>query len=76
MTAFPDTSFLFALYRPQDNSQTVQARYETMTEAIHTAGLLLFELRQSVRLQVWLHSQTSGASERDGLNCRGGWALR
>ncbi len=32
MNAFPDTSFLFALYRPQDNSPAAQKYYAAMTE--------------------------------------------
>ena len=28
-----------------------------MTEPLHVTGLLLYEFRQSLRLQVWLHTQ-------------------
>ena len=49
MNAFPDTSFLFALYRPQDNSPVARKYYGTMTEPVHVSGLLLYEFRQSVR---------------------------
>jgi len=57
MTAFPDTSFLFALYRPQDNSAAARKHYEAMTEPVAVSGLLLYEFRQSMRFQVWLHAQ-------------------
>ena len=57
MIAFPDTSFLCALYVPQDNSPAAAAHFKTMPEALHVSGLLLYEFRQSVRFQVWLHAQ-------------------
>ena len=55
--AYPDTSFLCALYRQQDNSREAAAHFKTMTEPVHVTGLLLYEFRQSLRFQVWLHSQ-------------------
>ena len=55
MIAFPDTSFLCAFYRRQDNSAAAAAYFKAMPEALHVSGLLLYEFRQSVRLQVWLH---------------------
>ena len=55
MTAYPDTSFLCALYRQQDNSREAAAHFKGMTEALHVTSLLLYEFRQSLRLQVWLH---------------------
>ncbi len=57
MTAFPDTSFLFALYRAQDNSATARKHYDAMTEALSISGLLAFEFRQSMRFQSWLRAQ-------------------
>ena len=57
MRAFPDTSFLFALYRQQDNSQTARKHYDAMREPLHVSTLLLYELRQSIRFQIWLHKQ-------------------
>ena len=59
MTAFPDTSFLFALYRSQDNSAAARKHYDAMTEALTISGLLAFEFRQSMRWQTWLHAQDS-----------------
>ena len=55
MIAFPDTSFLCAMYVRQDNSLTATAHFQKMPEALHVSGLLLYELWQSVRFQVWLH---------------------
>ena len=57
MIAFPDTSFLCAFYRRQDNSSQAAAYFKTMPEALHVSGLLLYEFRQSVRFQVWLHAR-------------------
>ncbi len=57
MIAFPDTSFLCAFYRHQDNSPQAAAYFKAMPEALHVSGLLLYEFRQSVRFQVWLHAR-------------------
>lgn len=69
MNAFPDTSFLFALYRPQDNSSAAQKYYAAMTEPVHVSGLLLYEFRQSVRFQVWLHGHNpkKGIPDKEGV---------
>lgn len=55
MIAFPDTSFLCAIYRRQVNSPVAAAHFKAMQEALHVSGLLLYEFRQSARFQVWLH---------------------
>jgi predicted nucleic acid-binding protein len=57
MIAFPDTSFLRAFYRRQDNSPAAAAHFKAMPEALHVSGPLLYEFRQSVRFQVWLHAR-------------------
>jgi predicted nucleic acid-binding protein len=57
MIAFPDTSFLCALYVRQDNSPEAAAHFKAMSEALHVSSLLLYEFRQSVRFQVWLHGR-------------------
>jgi predicted nucleic acid-binding protein len=69
MNAFPDTSFLFALYRPQDNSPAAQKYYAAMTEPVHVSGLLLYEFRQSVQFQVWLHGNNpkKGIPDKEGV---------
>ena len=53
---FPDTSFLCALYRRQDNSPQAAACFKALSHALPVSGLVLFELRQNLRFQVWLHS--------------------
>ena len=57
MIAFPDTSFLCALYRRQNNSPQAAAYFQSSPEVLHVSGLLLYEFRQSLRFQVWLHAQ-------------------
>lgn len=66
MTAFPDTSFRFALYRQQDNSPVAVTHLQSLAAALPASGLLLYELRQSFRFQVWLHTQNlrKGITER------------
>ena len=68
MIAFPDTSFLCAFYRRQDNSPAAAAYFKALPEALHVSGLLLYEFRQSVRFQVWLHARdkSKGYSQADG----------
>ena len=57
MNAFPDTSFLCAVYRKQANSAMAAAYFATFREPLSVSGLLLYEFRQSTRLQIWLHNQ-------------------
>ena len=57
MTVFPDTSFLCALYVRQENSPAAAACFQKLPGALPVSNLLLFEFRQGVRFQVWLHSQ-------------------
>ena len=57
MIAFPDTSYLCAIYRQQTNSPAAAAHFKALPEALHVTSLLLYEFRQSVRFQVWLHER-------------------
>jgi predicted nucleic acid-binding protein len=57
MIAFPDTSFLCAMYRRQYNSPAAAAYFKAMPEVLHVTSLLLYEFRQSARFQVWLHAR-------------------
>jgi predicted nucleic acid-binding protein len=59
MIAFPDTSFLCALYVQQDNSPAAAACFQSMPEALHVSGLLLYEFRQSFRFQIWLNARNN-----------------
>jgi predicted nucleic acid-binding protein len=55
MIAYPDTSFLIALYRRQTNSPEAAAHFQAMSEPLHVTSLVVFEFRQSIRLQEFLH---------------------
>lgn len=57
MNAYPETSFLCGLYVAQDTSARAAAHYREMTEPLHVTALLLYEFRQSARLQTFLHAQ-------------------
>jgi predicted nucleic acid-binding protein len=48
---------LCALYVQQDNSPAAAACFKAMPEALHVSSLLLYEFRQSVRFQIWLHGR-------------------
>ena len=55
MMIYPDTSFLFALYRLQENSPQAAAYFSAMAGPLEVTTLLLYEFRQSVRFQIRLH---------------------
>jgi thiol-disulfide isomerase/thioredoxin/predicted nucleic acid-binding protein len=68
MTVYPETPFLCALHRRQDNSPEALAQRAAMKDALFVTPLVLFEFRQSVRFQTWLHSKDSrkGSGEKEG----------
>ncbi|HEY3755917.1 MAG TPA: type II toxin-antitoxin system VapC family toxin [Opitutaceae bacterium] len=70
MNAYPDTSFLCALYVPQSTSAAAIAHYRRMTEPLHVSALLLGEFRQSVRFQIFRNSrdQSQGYARKTGLD--------
>ncbi len=55
MKAYPDTSFLCALYRLQANSTEAAAYFAAMPGSLEVTTLLLYEFRQAVRFQIRLH---------------------
>jgi len=67
MNAFADTSFLYALYRPQESSLAADAFLEETREPLHVSSLVLFEFRKSARFQVFRFSKdrTQGFSKRE-----------
>lgn len=69
MIAYPDTSFLCALYVAQSTSATAVSHYQQMKEPLHVSALLLGEFRQSVRFQIFRHSRdaTQGYARKTGL---------
>ncbi len=68
MSCFPDTSFLCAIYRKQDNSAAAAVFFQSLREPLPVSRLLLYEFRQSTRLQIWLHGQNprKGFPEKEG----------
>lgn len=66
MNAYPDTSFLYAIYRKQVNSPAAAAFFQKMPEPLTVSSLLLYEFRQSVRFQA---TRTSGRWRRP-QDCR------
>jgi len=67
--AYPDTSFLCALYVAQSTSAAAIAHYQRMKEPLHVSALLLGEFRQSVRFQIFRHSRdaTQGYARKTGV---------
>lgn len=65
MKFFPDTSFLCALYRIQDNSPRAYAFMESFEGQIVVSSLVLWEFRQSARFQVFQYhkDKTKGFSK-------------
>lgn len=57
MIAYPDTSFLCALYRQQDNSTHALDYRRSMSGPLTVTRLLLWEFRQSVRFQAFRYSK-------------------
>lgn len=68
MTAFPDTSFLCALYRRQVHSPAAIAYMQEARESLPISSLLLLEFRQSVRFHGRLFSldRSKGFSSAEG----------
>ena len=67
-TPFPETSFLCALYREQTNSPLADTLRASISHPLPVSPLVLFEFRQSVRLQVRLrrHNPQLGFGAREG----------
>jgi len=67
--AYPDTSFLCALYVPQSTSSAAIAHYHRMKEPLGVSTLLLYEFRQSVRFQIFrnAHDARQGYPKKAGL---------
>lgn len=67
MRCFTDTSFLCALYREQDNTERADAFMEAFEGEIIVSSLVLWEFRQSARLQVYRYQsdRTKGFSKSE-----------
>jgi hypothetical protein len=57
MIAYPDTSFLCAMFRNQVNSIVAAHHFAKMPEPLHVASPLLFEFRQATRWQAFLNGK-------------------
>jgi predicted nucleic acid-binding protein len=68
-TPFPETSFLCALYRMQEQTPQAIDLRESIADPLPVSALVLFEFRQSVRLQVRLHrgNPQLGFGSKEGL---------
>jgi predicted nucleic acid-binding protein len=55
MIAYPDTSFLCAFYRKQVNSPQAAGYFAVMPEPLYVTSPLLYEFKQSMRWQAYLH---------------------
>lgn len=68
MNPFPDTSFLCALYRTQDNSKRADRIFAELREPLFVSSLLILEFRQSVRFQAGLYKRgrTQGFPQAEG----------
>jgi predicted nucleic acid-binding protein len=62
VNAYPDASFLVALYLRQQNADLANAYAATMTEPIHVTSLLRFETGNAIRRQAWQRQITEGAA--------------
>ena len=69
MIAYPDTSYLRALYVAQGTSAAAIAHYRRMKEPLYLSALSLGEFRQSVRFQIFRHSRdaTQGYARKTGI---------
>jgi predicted nucleic acid-binding protein len=68
MSVCPDTSFICALYRKQENSPQAVAYQKTLPEPLPVSTFLLLEFRQSVRFQIRLFTKdrNKGFSKTEG----------
>ena len=69
MKAYPDSSFLCALYRLQANSTEAAAYFAAMPGSLEVTTLLLYEFRQVVRFQIRLrrHDPSKGYPRAEGI---------
>jgi len=57
MKSFPDTSFLYSVYRAQTHSRKADTFMAKLVSPLPVSAFLLLEFRQSLRLQARLNSQ-------------------
>jgi predicted nucleic acid-binding protein len=57
VSAFADTSFLFAFYFPRATSESAVPKMEALQDPALISSLVRFEFQQAVWFKVWLHAQ-------------------
>ena len=57
MSAFADTSFLFAFYLPRAASEQAVAKVESLQDSPLISSLVRYEFQQAVWFKVWLQTQ-------------------
>jgi len=62
VNAYPDASFLCALYVPQANADLASAHAATMQEPIHAASLLRFEACNAIRAAAFRKDMPGGVA--------------
>lgn len=53
MNAYPDTSFLYSLYAPQEHSARATAHFARLAEPLHLTSLNRFELVNAIQLSLF-----------------------
>jgi predicted nucleic acid-binding protein len=68
MNVYPDTSYLCAMYREQDNSRRADAYNGHLSGSLPVSTFLLLEFRQSIRFQARLFEKdrSKGFSKAEG----------
>ena len=77
MSAFADTSFLFAFYFRRDASQRAIEKVEAATLPLRISALVHYEFVQAVWLEVWFRAngEQRGMNETDAQNGLAAFAL-
>ena len=69
MSVYPDTSFLCAMYREQDNSGRADVFNDQFPGVLPVSSFLLLEFRQSIRFQgrLFENDRTKGFPKNEGM---------
>ena len=75
MTAFPDTSFLCAIYRQRELSNPARRHFEALGEPLPVTALVAYEFEQGVRYEIFRHSRdrSLGYGEGEGMDMLARW---
>lgn len=69
MSAYPDASFLCALYHERPHSERASRYFRALTGPLRITALLQYEFEQGVRFEIYRHSQDrrKGYGEGEGM---------